>query len=254
MLPGSIAEWKRSSQRLPAATSAVASLAVVRLATTCLAEPSRAVKYLIGMPLAAISLTAVTLAIPARAQAGDPKTDAATLDTRGQVTVNGQPMAYRIRRLPVSSFPELPAAVALALTARGCLIPQSYQAKRPENVIHASFEQAGTQDWAVLCSTQGEVSLLVFFASGLASGTSAMPAVLSKRPELKCLEARNAIGEMGFAWAIDPAGPKQVHDAQAGMTHRLPILDHDCVADSEIDGRTIYHLYRNGNWETVPTE
>jgi hypothetical protein len=152
----------------------------------------------------------------------------------------------------VSSFPELPTAVASTLTARGCLIPQTYEAKRPENVMHASLERAGSRDWAVLCSAQGEVSLLVFFASGMGSG--AEPAVLAKRAEAKCLEAENAGGQMGFDWGIDPAGPKRVHEAQAGMRRRLPLLDHDCVAASEVDGKTIYHLYRDGTWETVPTE
>lgn len=174
------------------------------------------------------------------------------LDTHGSETVDGRHVTYRIRRLPVSSFPELPGAVAAALTARGCLIPQTYEAKRPENVIQASLEQPGSHDWAVLCSARGEVSLLVFFASGVANG--AAPAVLAKRAEIKCLEARNAAGEMGFDWGIDQAGPKRVHDAQAGVAHRLPLLDHDCVAASEVDGKTVYYLYRNGAWETVPTE
>jgi hypothetical protein len=177
------------------------------------------------------------------------------LDTRGQVTVEGQAVPYRIRRLPVSSFPELPAAVASALAERGCLIPQTFEAKRPENVVHASLERAGSRDWAVLCSAQGEVSLLVFFASELASGKADTPAVLEKKPELACLERREAAGAMmGFAWGIDPASPKQVHDAQAGMAHRPPTLDHDCLAESQVEDKTIYHLYRNGSWETVATE
>jgi len=205
-----------------------------------------------GLLLAALGLSAFPLARAQAVGGGAADGQGAGLETHGQVMVAGKEMPYRIRRLPVSSFPELPMAVAAALTTRGCLIPQTYEAKRPENVIHASLERAGSQDWAVLCSAQGEVSLLVFLASGVGSG--AAPAVVVKKAEMKCLEVRNALGEMGFDWGIDPAGPKRVHDAQAGMPHRLPLLDHDCVAASEGDGKTIYHLYRDGAWETIATE
>jgi hypothetical protein len=198
-----------------------------------------------GLLLAAMGFAAL-----AQAQAMDANPDV-KLDVHGEITVNGRQAPYRIRHLPVSSFPELPAAVASELNKRGCLIPQTYEAKRPENVIHASLERAGSGDWAVLCSAQGEVSLLVFFGSGFASGG---PVTLAKKQELACLTAQDATGRLGFDWGIDPASPKQVHDAQTGMAHRPPTLDHDCLAESQVDGKTIYHLYRNGSWETVATE
>src|ERR1700691_1700003 len=81
----------------------------------------------------------------------------------GQITVNGRLTPYLIRRLPVSAFPQLPAAVGNLLKERGCLIPQTYEAHQPENVIEASLERSGSRDWAVLCSEKGTVSLLVFF-------------------------------------------------------------------------------------------
>ena len=101
----------------------------------------------------------------------DPATDSASdpLNVSGQVTVDGRPIPYLIRHLPVNAFPQLPAAVQDALTRRGCLIPQTYEAHQPENVVHASLERHGSSDWAVLCSVDGTVSLLVFFASGCAT-------------------------------------------------------------------------------------
>jgi hypothetical protein len=35
------------------------------------------------------------------------------------------------------------------------------------------------------------------------------------------------------------------------MPHRPPLPDHDCLADTIIDRRTVYHLYRNGAWEKL---
>jgi hypothetical protein len=168
----------------------------------------------------------------------------------GKVSVAGRDMTYRVRNLPISSYPELPAPVSEALSARGCVIPQTYEAKHPENVIHASLERPGSSDWAVLCATNGKVSLLVFFASG----SPAKPVVLADVAESDRLQAHDASGELAFNWGIDPASPKRIHDAQAGMVHRPLPPDHDCLADTIVDHQTIYHLYRDGVWVKVDVE
>src|SRR5580692_6723995 len=93
----------------------------------------------------------------------DPVAD--PLNASGQVTVDGRPTPYLIRHLPVDAFPQLPAAIEDVLVRRGCLIPQTYEAHQPENVVNASLERHGSSDWAVLCSVNGTVSLLVFFSS-----------------------------------------------------------------------------------------
>src|ERR1039458_1575237 len=101
----------------------------------------------------------------------------AALNTSGSVVIDGHSTPYLIRHLPVSSFPDLPAAIREQLDLRSCLIPQTYEAHRPENVVHASLERPGSSDWAVLCSAQGTVSLLVFFGDG-----SRQPFTLTSAP------------------------------------------------------------------------
>jgi len=32
------------------------------------------------------------------------------------------------------------------------------------------------------------------------------------------------------------------------MAHRLPLLDHDALADSVIERRTVYHFYSKSAW------
>jgi hypothetical protein len=168
----------------------------------------------------------------------------------GQIQVDGRSMQYVIRHLPVSSFPQLPQAVAKTLTERGCLIPQTYQAHRPENVVEASLEGAGSRDWAVLCSAQGTVSLLVFFGSNAErDGSVAHPQVLSSAVETERLQAHGSVGGvLGFDWGIDPASPERVHEAQAGMDKRPARVDHDALADTLIDRHTVYHFYTHGAW------
>jgi hypothetical protein len=173
----------------------------------------------------------------------------AQLAESGQIVLDGRSTPYLIRHLPVSSFPDLPAAVQDQLNLRGCLIPQTYEAHRPENVIHASFERPGSSDWAVLCSAQGTVSLLVFFES-----RSTQPAVLASAPETERLQAHDPSGVLGFNWGIDPASPEQVREAQAGMEHRPPLLDHDALADTLVDHHTVYHFYLRSAWIVLAVE
>ena len=165
------------------------------------------------------------------------------LNVSGQIVVAGQSIPYLIRHLPISSFPGMPDEFATLLNRRGCLIPQTYEAHRPENVIHASFERPGSSDWAVLCSEHGTVSLLVYFSSAPSSLY-----VLSAAPETERLQAHDPTGVLGFNWGIDPASPAQVRQAQVGLLHRPALLDHDALADSLVDRNTIYHFYLKNAW------
>jgi hypothetical protein len=138
------------------------------------------------------------------------------------------------------------------LNRRGCTIPQTYEAHRPENVVHASLAQAGSSDWAVLCSAQGTVSLLVFF-DGDSGHAEAKPTVLASSPETQRLQAHDPSGVLGFNWGIDPATPQQVLEAQSGLKHRPAQVDHDALADSTVEHRTIYHFYAKSNWFLLDT-
>lgn len=175
-----------------------------------------------------------------------PDTDTQQLLESGTTVVDGQRADYRIRRLPVSSFPDLPSPIVDLLTQRECLIPQTYAAHHPENVIHASLERSGSSDWAVLCSAQGTVSLLVFFGSA-----SGRPIVLSSALETKRLQRHDSTGVLGFNWAIDPATPEMVHQAERDLPRKSPLLDHDAVADSVVDHRTVYRYFTKGAWSLV---
>ena len=161
----------------------------------------------------------------------------------GSIRIHGQEQSYSFRRLPVSSFPELPPIVATALMERGCMIPQTWQAHRPENVVHGSFAHAGSEDWAVLCSSKGETSLLVFFAQ------SPAPQRLAEWPEESRLQRHDPSGVLGYNWGIDAATPEQFRDAFAAQNNPPSPPDHDTVADSVIDQKTIYHAYQQGRWK-----
>ena len=185
-----------------------------------------------------IGLLALSAAAAAQTDAG--------LVTRGSVELGGKQVPYIVRHLPPASFPDLPGNVATELTRRDCLIPQTYEAHQPENVVHGSFQQPGSSDWAVLCSVGGEVKLLVFI-----SGDPAGPMTLGSAVETQRLQAYPGGTEMGFNWGIDRAGAEAVRQAQTGLKPRPARLDHDALADSVVEQRTIYHYYQNGRWVLV---
>ena len=196
-------------------------------------------------------LTAGSLALgilSAKAQSAVPAKEQRPpqLTVSGQIVVAGVATSYLIRHLPVSSFPELPVVIQELLNRRGCLIPQTYEAHRPENAIHASLERAGSSDWAVLCSAEGTASLLVFFTD-----VPAQPVILASSPENERLQVHDTTGVLGFNWGIDPASPAQIREAQTGMEHRPALADHDALADSVVERRTVYHFYAKRAWTLV---
>jgi len=198
------------------------------------------------------SLSAASLALgilPAASQSAASLLEQMPVTETGQVVFEGHPTPYRIRHLPVNSFPDLPPAIQDILTHRQCLIPQTYEAHQPENVIHGSFQRPGSSDWAVLCSVHGTATLLVFFGSDPAE-----PAVLGSAPETERLQPHGSDGVLGFNWGIDAASPEAVHEAQAAMRNRPPRLEHDAVADSIVDRSTVYHYYSANAWTVVDTQ
>ena len=175
--------------------------------------------------------------------------DLAALNESGQIVIGGHSTPYLIRHLPPSSFPQLPMVIQDELTDRGCLIPQTYEAHRPENVIHGSFEGPGTSDWAVLCSVHGMVSLLVFFGSN-----PEHPYRLASEPETERLQTYDLSQSLGFNWGIDRASPGDVSESQTRIFPPPPPLTHDAIADSVVEHSTIYHYYSHGAWTLVQTQ
>ncbi len=195
-----------------------------------------------GVLLAALLTGALVLTA---AQTPPPLTQ---LNDTGRISVAGCLTPFIIRHLPLASFPQIPPEILVALSRRGCLIPQTYEAHQPENVIHGSFERPGSRDWAMLCSVHGTVSLLVFFASD-----PERPFTLATAPETERLQAHDPTGVLGFNWGIDAVSPQQVHDAQAGLLPPPPAVSHDAIADSVVEHSSEYHYYSKGSWTLLPT-
>jgi hypothetical protein len=143
---------------------------------------------------------------------------------------------YRIRLLPLSSFPQLPPPVVQQLSQKGCMIPQTYEAHEPENVIQGSFEKLGSHDWAALCSIKGVTTLYVFFQSDLAN-----PIPLRHQPDNQWL---------GVEWSLDYGSAWGIATRPARMLRPRASADHDGIQDSDIEQSSTIHYYDKGRWTT----
>lgn len=145
---------------------------------------------------------------------------------------------WRVRVLPTASFPDLPAAVRSRLDARHCMVPQSYQAHRVENVVHGNLYASGRADWAALCAADGEVTLLAFDG-----GT---PQELMRTPIEDTVGFTGKSREpYGFALALDAIPPQRVrqfaHNNSSGL---------DALELSIVDGNSVIHQWDGSHWVT----
>lgn len=144
---------------------------------------------------------------------------------------------YRIRLLPISSFPQLPPAVAQQLSERGCMIPQTYEAREPENVIRGAFERQGSDDWAALCSVNRITTLYVFFQSN-----PARPVSLRHQPDREWL---------GVEWSLDYGSAWGISTRPARLMSAGAHADHDGIDDAFIEKSSTIHYFQNGGWTTL---
>lgn len=155
---------------------------------------------------------------------------------------NGKEVTYRIRLLPIASFPSLPAAIAAQLNEKKCMVPQTYQAHTPENVIHGALERKGSDDWAVLCSVNGATTLYVFLQSQVAA-----PIALRHQRDTEWIGAE-VLGAYGSAWGISLRLPAQIPAEKSGAFADRSNLDHDAIEDADIEKSSATHYFQNGTW------
>jgi hypothetical protein len=193
----------------------------------------------------AIAALMVAAAVPTLAVAqSDSAATSEQIETGRMRMPNGAEVIYRIRLLPLASYPALPTAVVEQLQQRKCMVPQTYAARAPENVVHASLERQGSSDWAVLCSVNGGTTLYVFLQS-----QPGAPVALRHQRDTEWLGSE-VLGAYGSAWGIARRGSLQIRQSRESGTKRIE-ADHDGIEDSFIDKSSTTHYFQDGSWITL---
>ena len=145
--------------------------------------------------------------------------------------------------LSPSAFRELPAGVSADLKQRGCLIPQSGDTSKPNNVIRGEFARPGQIDWAVLCSVRGVSRILVYW-----KGESRAPASLTLRADRNYFET-DFQGRQIFVRAIQPVGQDFIlehYRAYGGP--KPPTINHQGIDDAFLEKASIVWYFERGRW------
>lgn len=185
--------------------------------------------------LAFIACCVIGITAAAQVNPGAPQ---AEQDETGIAAFQGNPkVPYQIRLLPVSSFPQLPQSIARELDQKGCMIPQTFEAHEPENVIAGSFEKANSSDWAALCSVKGVTTLYVFFQSN-----PTRPVALRSQPDNEWL---------GIEWSQDYGSAWGISTVPSTVLPRSVQADHAGIEDAFVGQSSVIHYFRNGQWTTL---
>jgi hypothetical protein len=150
--------------------------------------------------------------------------------------------AKQIRRLPPSAFSGLPSSVRKELESRHCTVPQDELSSHPgqkSNVIHGALFSASSSDWAVLCSRDGQSSVLAFRQG------EHHPSAFARSIDKNALEGLGG-HRIGYARRIAPVDPEYVKMSYRQNKEPKPIpIEQQAVSDAFIEKiETIYYFSR----------
>lgn len=147
-------------------------------------------------------------------------------------------------RLPPTAFKELPEKVVRNLQGRGCTVPQTYLSSKPHNVISGEFARRGQTDWAVLCSRNGESSILVYWR-----GSAEAVSELAKAPDKVFLQTVTGGGRIAFSRAIEPVDRAYIlRHYQAYGGRKPPPVSHQGIDDAYVEKSSVVRYFYRGRW------
>ena len=151
--------------------------------------------------------------------------------------------AGQIRRLPVTAFPGIPAAVAGVLRARNCAVPQPAAGGAPRNAIRGEFFAKGEAGWAVLCSVDNSTALLVF-----RNDRDTNPVTVTTSEDRNYLQGLDD-SHIGYSREITAADRDFImrHYRAYGGPEPPPI-DHHGIDDAFLGKASVTWYFHNGKW------
>src|SRR3989475_11589669 len=148
-----------------------------------------------------------------------------------------------ILSVPPDVFPELSDAIISLLRGRGCKIPQPSAIGPPRNVIHGDFFAQGQTAWAVLCSSGGFSSILVF-----RDNLDAHPEELARSEDKGYLQdvGNDTIQYSREITAVDRKFIMTHYRAYGGP--EPPPIDHHGIDDAFMEKASVTHYWYEGKW------
>ena len=150
-----------------------------------------------------------------------------------------------VPRLRVENYPDLPSNVAAVLQSRRCTIPQPNPHGPARNVIRGEFFRKGQKGWAVICSSGGNSSILVF-----RDGEDRSPdQIAESRDDHFIIDT--AASKL-YLREISTADEKFIlrhYRAYGGL--KPPKIDHDGIDDAFLEKASVTWYWNKGKWQQL---
>ena len=148
-----------------------------------------------------------------------------------------------VRLLP-TAFSQLPESIVRHLQRRGCTVPQTYLSAEPHNVISGEFARREQTDRAVLCSRNGESSILVFWR-----GSTKSVSEVARSPDNRYLQTITEGGKVGFSRIIETVGRDYIRKHYKDYGGRKPPpMYHQGINDAYAEKASTVLYYYRGRW------
>jgi hypothetical protein len=133
--------------------------------------------------------------------------------------------------------------VAAVLRSRRCTIPQPSEDGPARNVIRGEFFHRGQKGWAVLCSSGGKSSILVFRNS-----YDSRPDEIAESADKRFIIDTWRGGKV-YSREISTVGKEFIlrHFLTYGGP-KPPLIDHDGIDDAFLEKASTTWYWRNGEW------
>ncbi len=151
-----------------------------------------------------------------------------------------------IKRLPPSSFAQLPVEVVKQLEELHCKVPQAFMTAQPHNVSRGEFARKGQTDWAVLCSKNERSSILVFWGKPTKCPGELEPV------EDKVFLQEIGDNQIGYSRMINPVSGDLIskrYKRYGGL--KPPSLDHQGIDDQFVEKASVVHYCHDGKWQRL---
>ena len=149
----------------------------------------------------------------------------------------------KVRQLRVENYPDLPSNVAAVLQSRRCTIPQPNQDGPARNVIRGEFFNKGQKGWAVLCSSGGKSSILVF-----RNNNDRSPDQIAESTDNRFIIDTWQGGKV-YSREISAVNRKFIlrhYRAYGGP--KAPPIDHNGIDDAFLEKASITWYWHNSKW------
>jgi hypothetical protein len=148
-----------------------------------------------------------------------------------------------VRRLRAEDYPELPSGVVAVVHSRHCTIPQPIKDGTARNVIRGEFFRKGQKGWAVVCSSGGKSSILVF-----RNNNDPRPDEIAEFPDNQFLIDTWQGGTV-YSREISPVNKRFIlRHYRAYDGPRPAPIDHNGIDDAILEKASITWYWHDGKW------